>query len=216
MPTGKGTIRIALMAMAMVLLAGCHEQPQPPTPAGASTSKEPSDMRTVIPLVRRLAPTDTGPIELEFDVPALPDVASPPMFIGVRVAGHDPTASAEVADRLVDAGVSARLHLFRLEPSGPVAITLLRSDMAPGSGTDPIALPPDGQVPGLMRVDADYPTMQGAGLLERGLDYRDLAFAFVPALPPGRYRLELSFVQHRDALVAEKAEVLVAYTARGK
>lgn len=216
MPTGKGTIRIALMAIAMVMLAGCHEQPQPPTPAGESTTKEPTDMRTIIPLVRRLAPTDAGPIKLEFDVPALPDDYTPPIFIGVRVAGPDPTASAAVADRLVDAEVSARLHLFRLGSSGPVPVTLLRSDTTPGSGTEPLGLPPDGQVSGLMRFDADYTTMQGAGLLEQNVDYRDLAFTFVRELPAGRYRLELQFTAHRQALTEANAELLVAYTAKGK
>jgi hypothetical protein len=204
------------MATAMALLASCHQQPQNPQPANQSTTKEPSDMRTVIPLVRRLEPTDTGPIELEFDVPALPDDDTPPVFVGVRIAGPDPTATAEVEDRLVDADVSARLHLFRLGPSGPVAVTLLRSDMTPQSGPDPIALPPDGQAPGLMRFDADYITTQAAGLLEQGRDYRDLAFAFVPELPAGRYRLALDFTAHRQALTEANAEFLVAYTAKGK
>jgi hypothetical protein len=216
MPTGKGKIRIVLMATAMALLAGCHEPQQNPPSAGESNTKESSDMRTVIPLVRRLEPTDTGPIELEFDVPVQPDDDAPPLFIGVRISGNDPSVTAEVARHLVEVDVSAQVHLFRLEPSGPVAVTLLRSEWVSRSEDRPVALPSDGLAPELMRWNADFSTMKAAGLLAEDTTYRELAFAAVPNLPTGRYRLVLNLIEHRQALTEANAEVLVAYTAKGK
>ncbi|WP_241688313.1 hypothetical protein [Pseudoxanthomonas composti] len=206
--------RIAPMAVVM-LLVSCNGQPQPPQPASKSTATEPSDMRTAVPLVRRLDPADTGPLELDFDVPALPDDDSPPLFIGVRIAGNDPSVTAEVARRLVDAGVSARVQLFHLDHVGQTQVTLLRSDMTPGSGTELIELPADGLVPGLMPFDSDFNTMQAAGLLVEE-SYRELAFALVPNLPAGRYRLVLVVSENRNALTDAHAELLVAYTRKAK
>ncbi|WDS34762.1 hypothetical protein [Pseudoxanthomonas sp.] len=204
------------MAIAMALLAGCHGPPQTPQPAGQSTTKEPSDMRTVIPLVRRLELTNTGPIELEFDVPALPEDDAPPVFVGVRVSGSDPTAAGDGADRLRAAGVSARVHIFRLDASGATPVTLMRSQMVSPIASESVALSPDGLAPALRDFDADFTTMQEAGLISEGSSYRNLGFAYTPELQAGRYRLVLDFVRHREALVEAKAELVVAYTAKGK
>ncbi len=173
-------------------------------------------MRTVIPLVRRLEPTETGPIELEFDVPALPDDDTPPVFVGVRVTGKDPTESTDVGNQLERADIAAELHLARLASSGPVAVTLMRSDWVSRSETQQTALPADGTSSGLFAFDADFSTLQAAGLLSERGSYQELAFAYTPELPAGRYRLTLDVIRNREALMEAKAELLVAYTAKGK
>ena len=208
-------MRIALMALALCAMPGCQPQPQPQQ-ASEPTAKEPSDMRTAVPLVRRLDPNETGTVELEFDVPAQADDDTPPLFIGVRVTGNDPTAVADVADGLRRADVSAEVHLYRLQDSGPVAVALESSRRVERGEEESITLAADGLVPGLIAIDADFSTMQAAGLLAAGAVYQELAFAYVPNLPAGRYRASIRLVQNREALLAAKAELLIAYTAKGK
>ena len=173
-------------------------------------------MRTAVPLVRRLDPNETGTIELDFDVPAQPDDDTPPLFIGVRVTGSDPTAVSDLADGLRMADVSAEVHLYRLQDSGPVAVALESSRRVERGEEEPVTLTAEGLVPGLIAIDADFSTMQTAGLLSAGAVYQELAFAYVSNLPAGRYRASIRLVQNREALLAAKSELLIAYTAKGK
>ena len=203
------------MALALYAMTGCQPQPPPPQ-VSEPTAKEPSDMRTAVPLVRRLDPNETGAIELDFDVPAQADDDTPPLFIGVRVTGNDPTSVSDVADGLRRADVSAEVHLYRLQDSGPVAVTLESSRRVERGEEEPMTLAADGLVPGLFALDADFSTMQAAGLLSAGAVYREVALAYVPNLPAGRYRASIRLAQNREALLAAKAELLIAYTAKGK
>lgn len=173
-------------------------------------------MRTAVPLVRRLDPSGPGPIELEFDVAALRDDDTPPLFVGVRISGEDPAAVADEADQLSAAQISARLHLLRLEPSGPIPTTLMHGEWVSRSESRSIALPEDSAATGLLAFDADYSTMQAAGLLSEGVSYQELALAYTPGLPTGRYRLVLDIGVHRGALAEADAELLMAYTSKGK
>ncbi|XHH28132.1 hypothetical protein WIW49_11970 [Xanthomonas euroxanthea] len=168
------------------------------------------------PVGTEFDPHDRGPTELEFDVPALPDDATPPVFIGVRITGVDPTAVSQSADRLISAGVSAELHLERIEPSGPVSVELQRSQRVGVGQQAAIPLSADGMAPGLFAFDADGTTLQDAGLSTEQTASRELAFGYSNAVQPGRYRLKLRFDQNAEALVAANAQLLVAYTYKGK
>ncbi|KAF1707513.1 hypothetical protein CSC73_12080 [Pseudoxanthomonas sacheonensis] len=217
-------------------MTGCQPQPQK---VSESIAKEPSDMRTTVPLVRKLDPNQTGPIELEFDVPAWADNPSPPLFIGVRLTNVDPAAAADgdstavsdAADRLRAADVSAEVHLYRIQESGQIAVSLQRSQwktgFGPGEAVVSLAVPADGLVPGLTPADADVDTMEAAGLLPPGSTYREFAkyseleFAYAPSVPSGRYRATIRFVRNREALFKENAalinsELIIAYPRQGK
>ena len=209
-------MRIALMALALCAMTGCPQRPPPQQASEPIANKEPSDMRTAVPLVRRLDPNETGTLELDFDVPAQADDDTPPLFIGVWVTGNDPTAVSDVADGLRRAEVSAEVHLYRLQDSGPVAVALESSRRVGRGEEEPITLAADGLVPGLIAIDADFSSMQAAGLLAAGAVYQELAFAYVSNLPAGRYRASIRLVQNREALLAAKSELLIAYTAKGK
>jgi hypothetical protein len=222
----------------MALLASCHGPQQNLQPAGESTTKEPSDMRTVIPLVRRLEPTDTGPIELEFDVPAWADNPTPPLFIGVRLTNVDPTSAfdgdstavSEAASRLRGAAVSAEVHLYRIQESSRTQVSLQRSEWKSGFGPVEVThsvVPANGLVQRLSPADADILTMEAAGLLPPDSTYRqfakyhELEFAYVSSLPSGRYQATIEFLNHRQALFAEnpqliKSELIIAYPQQGK
>jgi hypothetical protein len=201
----------------MALLAGCHEPQQNPQPAGqATTTKEPSDMRTVIPLVRHLDPGDTGPIELEFDVPAQADDDAPPLFIGMRVAGGDGTAVGKVVDQLIAADISTEIHLYRIEQSGQVAVELRRSQRIGRGQVGQVVVTPDGRVPGLSPADADFTSMQAAGLVLPGQVYRELEFAGASSVPSGRYRAVIRLHQDRHAVFDANAELIIAYTRKAK
>lgn len=205
--------RIALMALALCVATSCQQQPQQ---VSGPIAKEPSDMRTTVPLVRALDPSQTGPIELEFDVPAQQDDDAPPLFIGVRVAGSDLGAVYDAAEELRRADVSAEVHLFRIQASGLVAVELTRSQRVGWGEVERVSIGADGLVPELGAMDADFSSMQAAGLLPVGVEHRELAFAYTPNLPSGRYRVAVRLAQNREALLAAKAELLIAYIAKGK
>ena len=231
-------MRIALMALALCAMTGCPQRPPPPQ-VSEPTAKEPSDMRTAAPLVRKLDPNQTGPIELEFDVPAWAGNPAPPLFIGVRLTNIDPAAAsdgdstvvADAADRLRGADISAEVHLYRLQESGQIAVGLQRSQwktgFGPGEEVVPLAVPSNGLVPGLTPSDADVSTMEAAGLLPSGSTYREFAkyseleFAYARSVPSGRYRATIRFVRNREALFKENAELIkpeliIAYPRQGK
>lgn len=212
-PIANDRTRCALAVLIACLSAGCSVQSPP---ANMPIAKEQIEMRTVVPLVRSLTPHDRGPIELEFDVPALPDDASPPVFIGVRLTGVDPTAVSVLADKLIGAGVSAELHLERIEPSGPASVELQRSQRVGVGQQASIPLSADGVAPGLFAFDADGMTMHDAGLSSEQTASRELAFGYNNGVQPGRYRLKLRFDQNAEALFAANAQLLVAYTYKGK
>ncbi|WHO91049.1 hypothetical protein [Xanthomonas campestris] len=79
-----------------------------------------------------------------------------------------------------------------------------------------IPLSADGMAPGLFAFDADGTTLQDAGLSTEQTASRELAFGYSNAVKPGRYRLKLRFDQNAEALVAANAQLLVAYTYKGK
>lgn len=236
MLTGSAGMRTALMALALCAMTGCQPQPQQ---ASEPIAKEPSDMRTAVPLVRKLDPNQTGPIDLEFDVPAWADNPAPPLFIGVRLTNVDPTAPSDgdstavsdAADRLRRADVSAEVHLYRIQESGQVPVGLKYAQWKTGLGSDVavvhLAVPASGVVPGLSPADADVGTMEAAGLLPPGSTYRQFAkyheldFAYAPSVPSGRYRATIRFVRNREALFKEnveliRSELIIAYPHRGK
>ena len=229
-------MRTVLMALALCTMTGCQPQLQQ---VSEPTAKEPSDMRTEVPLVRKLDPNQTGPIELEFDVPAWADNPAPPLFIGVRLTNVDPaaasdgdsTAVSEAADRLRAADISAEVHLYRIQESNQIAVGLQRSQwktgFGPGEAVVALAVPADGLVPRLTPADADVSTMEMAGLLPPGptyrefAKYRELEFAYAQSVPSGRYRATILFGQNREALFKENAELIkpeliIAYPRQGK
>lgn len=176
-------------------------------------------MRTAVPLVRRLDPNETGPIELEFDVPAQADDPAPPIFIGVRVKGDNPTAAADAADRLQEANISAEVHLYRIQESKLVSVALKRFEWRAGPNSlEFVTLADDGLVPTLSSTNADFSTMEAAGLITLAdlYVYKELEFAGASNVSSGRYQVVIRFAGNSKALFNENAELLIAYTHKSK
>lgn len=209
----KDRMSLAVLGFVFGLIAGCGEQPPP---AGKSTANVGGEMRTAVPLIRELAPHDAGPVELEFDVPAQPDDADPPVFIGALVTGPDATAVADASDRLVRADVRAVVRLERVQSSGLASVELKRSQRVGRDQEIQVALSPDGSAPGLFAFDADVTTMQQAGVSSLKTASTELAFAYSPSLPAGRYRLSVHIDRNREALIDASAQLLIAYSAKAK
>lgn len=210
-------IRIAVLVAVSVMSLGCKPQSQAAVEQEINQiRKESAHMRTQVPLIRAIDVNDEAPLELEFDVQALQGDDTPPLFFGVRVAGSDPTTAAALARSLRTSAVSSYVHLSRLTESGLEPVTLMRSEDVSRSEVRTVSLPADGHAPELMAFTADVTTMQAAGLEESGVAYKELAFAYVPELPVGRYRLEIAGIGNREALVAGNAQWVVAYTAKAK
>lgn len=173
-------------------------------------------MRTTVPLIRKLDPDQTGPIDLQFDVPAWADDDAPPLFIGVRVTGNDPTAVADVVDGLRRADISAKVHLYRLQESNQAAVALERVQWLEPTQVEFLSLGPDGAVPGLTATNADVISMQTAGLISPSTVYRELKFAGASNVPAGRYRAVIRLDKNHKALFAVNAELLIAYAHKSK
>ncbi|MFT4198305.1 MAG: hypothetical protein QM601_10445 [Pseudoxanthomonas sp.] len=167
-----------------------------------------------MPLVRKLdRQMLAAPIEVEFDVPAQADLPDWPIFIGLRVASAD---SAEAADRLRRATIAAEMHLYRLHGTDTKPAILKRFQRVGRSESEVVTVGPDGQVPKLDVADADFMTMQAAGLIDPSVDYKELMLAFLSPASPGRYRATVHFNGDLDALVGENAEFLIAFSRRPK
>ena len=206
-------MRTVLMALAIFTMAGCQPQPQQ---VSEPTAKEPSDMRTAVPLVLKLDPNQTGPIELEFDIPTQVDDPAPPVFIGIRIKGKDSDDAWSTYRRLRAAGISAEVHLYRLQESRQVAVALERVQDKSRSEVEFITLAPDGLVPGLTPADADFSTMQAAGLVAPGVEYLELKFAGAANVPAGRYKAVVRLGQNSRTLLDTNSELLIAYSHKGK
>ncbi|XQA63229.1 hypothetical protein ACM9XD_07775 [Xanthomonas sacchari] len=217
MVTAKHLIGILFIA-ATLHLTGCQaDSAQPPAPDRAPHAKEESAMRTTVPLVRPLSPQVLADaITLDFDVPAQADDPEPPIFIGVRVTAPDAEAALSKVDRLRDAGVTAQVHLSRLTAAGEEPVVLQRSELVGRTEYQTVALDRDGHVPGLLKANADEPTMRAAGLIAPGAAYREMDLAFVRDTPPGRYRVSVRFGGNVRALEETHPELLVAFTAKAQ
>ncbi|HEX7802315.1 MAG TPA: hypothetical protein VF471_06115 [Pseudoxanthomonas sp.] len=202
-----------LMALALCTMTGCQQQTQQVSEPAA---KEPSDMRTTVPLVRHLDPDGAAAIEMEFDVPAQEDDPAPPVFIGIRIKGKDSDDAWSTYRRLRAAGISAEVHLYRLQESRQVAVALERVQDKSRSEVEFITLAPDGLVPGLTPADADFSTMQAAGLVAPGVEYLQLKFAAAANVPAGRYKAVVRLGQNSRMLLDTNSELLIAYSHKGK
>lgn len=210
-------MRAVLMALALCAMNGCQPQPQPqPQQVSEPMAKELSDMRTTVPLVRRLDPGETAAIELEFDVPAQADDPAPPVFIGIRIKGEDSADAWSTYDRLRAADISAEVHLYRLQESRQIPVALERAQDKSRSEVEFITLAPDGLVPGLTPADADFSTMQAAGLIAPGVEYQELKFAGATNVHAGRYKAVVRLGQNSQTLFETNSELLIAYSHKGK
>ncbi|WOB50709.1 hypothetical protein NYR97_04720 [Xanthomonas hydrangeae] len=184
--------------------------------ANTHLAKEQADMRTAIPLVRSLAQFDNGEVELEFDVPAQSDDATPPVFIGILLNGNDPGAVADIADRLKRADVAAVVRLERVQPAGSAIVPLERGQRVGRGEETSVALAADGLSPRLFSMDADFATMEEAGLASLEVPSEELAFAYSTSLQAGRYRLKLHITRNAEELAKTNAQLLIAYINKGK
>ncbi|MGQ5313121.1 hypothetical protein ACULMH_05680 [Xanthomonas arboricola pv. corylina] len=209
----SGRMRFAVAASIIGLIIGCSMQSPP---ANTSIAKEQSAMQTTVPLTRSLLSHDGKEMVLEFDVPAQPEDANPPIFIGVLLTGSDMGTVADAADRLVRADIIAVVHLERIEQAGAVPVELQRSQRVGREQELPVAIAADGIAKGLFALNADVATMARAGLPPTGTVSEELAFAYSTSLQAGRYRLRLRIDQNRQALLDENAQLLVAYTHKAK
>lgn len=206
-----------LACIGAMALMGCQEST---APAAAPEVREDPAMRTVVPLVRSLGPEALSkPIVLEFDVPAFSedaDLATSAIIIGVRVADKDMGVAADKAHRLRMARIAANVHLYRLEDGTTQSQDLMRYKRTGMGESHVVLLDVSGHAPGLDAAGADYPSLQVAGLMEPGVEYREVKWAHKYQMMPGRYRLDIRIDDHDDALKREGAELLVAFPHRAK
>lgn len=218
MLSGNGLILGVCAFVLSIIPTGCNQGSIHMTEQKAMASPDRQvDRRTIVPLVRAIdAEGLKAPIEFDFDVLPQADDAEPPVFIGLRVAAADPAAAAESADRLRDAGVNADLRLYRLGGDAPEPVALARSRWTSRSEVQTVPVGDDGQVPELFATTADIASMREAGLLAPDTEYKELELAFLRDTPPGRYRATIVLHDPRGALQAEKAELLIAHTAKSR
>ncbi|MBB5866573.1 hypothetical protein GGR61_004260 [Xanthomonas arboricola] len=155
-------------------------------------------------------------MELEFDVPAQSDDANPPVFIGILLTGSDPGAVADIADRLKRADIAAVVRLEHVQPGGSTKVLLECAQRVGRGEEESVALAADGLSPRLFAMDADFATMEQAGLASLEMPSEELAFAYSTSLQAGRYRLKLHITRNAEELAKTNAQLLIAYIHKGK
>ncbi len=209
-------VRIRVMALAIsllgtVMLSGCEL-------AGTRGSEE-QRRDDLVPLVRPLPLVKMAePMVIEFDVPPRDKHTSPALFLGFRVADQRGLRSYEVADAIRHEPFPATVRLERINGATPVATRLLRVEKV-GSLAGRysiVSLDPDGSVPGVGPGDIDYASVHAAGLYGGPSQYIYLQFAWAPDISPGRYRLQLQLLSPPVAAAQFNAELMVAYSRKGK
>ncbi len=218
MVSGNSLILGACAFVSSIVSIGCNQgQIHMTQQQQTAAPRERADARAIVPLVRKLDPEGLErAIEIDFEVLPQTGDPEPPVFVGLRMGTADPTTTAEAVDRLWDAGVSANVRVYRLGGPVPEAVALSRSQWTGRSEVQTVAIGEDGRVPELFATTADVMSMREAGLLMPEVDYKELEFVFIRDTPPGRYRAVVELNDPRRVLLAEKAELLIAYTAKSR
>ena len=206
-------IRLLSMPLATVLactLAACSS-PEPPPPF---YSPHQAATRTAVPLVRPfpLVPM-SEPYVLEFDLLPPGRNSSASLAIALRATDAATGDAWDIIDKIRHSDLNATVVLTPLDAqtSVPQLYTLDFDVVGHAQQRPTVPVAADGHVHGVMATGVDSIALDEAGLTEPGRDYREVAFAWAKAPPPGRYRLELQLIDPAPELASIPVELLLAY-----
>lgn len=203
-------LRVAVMAMGLLMLLGCTAPPPEPKVLTADEAAA----RTVVPLTRPIALDKAGQVvDLEFELPPVAQGEVPVLILGLRVWGDDGRAVIAQQERIDAIPLATRIHLQRVATGDTADVPLSytsrdrRSELAVG---------PDGDVPFTTESSVATGALWNAGLVDGRRVYGVLRIAEASGLKAGRFRLRIALPADRPDLHGLDVELLLAYGLRAK
>jgi len=202
-------LRVAVMAMGLLMLLGCTAPPPEPKVLTADEAAA----RTVVPLTRPIALDKAGQVvDLEFELPPAGPGLAPQLLIGVRVAG-DKEAADKALWLLNGYDLMAKVRLSRGDGADAAPLSLTRYDAV---SRKRVPLDANGLVPQAIAISPASGPLQAAGLISPALHYGSLGLAFLPEAKSGHYRLSIELPEDRPELKNMDVELLVGYMGSSK
>jgi len=202
-------LRVAVMAMGLLMLLGCTAPPPEPKVLTADEAAA----RTVVPLTRPIALDKAGQVaDVEFELPPAAEGEVPVLMVGLRVWGEDAKAALADEKRIAERDLPTQVHMYAMGSGGAVEVPLtytqkdMRSDANVG---------PDGSVPHTTALGA-VSGLRQAGLLQGNRVYIYRNFAEWQPSAPGRYRLTIKLTEERPELAGLASELVIGYPMRPK
>jgi hypothetical protein len=203
----------AASLVAIAMLAACGRGADTAHP-NVEVNRENAEMRTEVPLTRPIALGKAGEVvNVDFELPPPGPNASSALILGFRTESLDSDSGIALTENVLRGGLAAKVRLLRVE-EGAV-------EMVPLSRVTPdlrewVAVPADGSVPGVTVTTPDSTLLEAAGLTSSTFYQKVFKFAVALNAKPGHYRLTVELTSEQPELKNEKAELLVAYSKRGK
>ncbi|WP_406233269.1 hypothetical protein ACI703_18250 [Isoptericola jiangsuensis] len=202
-------LRVAVMAMGLLMLLGCTAPPPEPKVLTADEAAA----RTVVPLTRPIALDKAGQVvDVEFELPPAAEGEVPVLMVGLRVWGEDAKTALANEKRITERDLPTQVHLYTVGSGGAVEVPLtysqldMRSDQKVG---------PDGSVPHTTAKGL-VSGLRQAGLIEEKRVYIYRNFANWRPAVSGRYRLTIKLAEERPELAGLAAELVIGYPSRSK
>lgn len=205
-------LRVAVMAMCLLMLLGCTAPPPEPKVLTADEAAA----RTVVPLTRPIALDKAGQVaDVEFELPAAAAAEGevPVLTVGLRVWGEDAKALIAQEDRIDATPLVTRVHLQRVGAGDVVDVPLRYTSLDRRSQH---SVGPDGEVPFTTQSSLAVGALWGAGLVDSRRVYGALRIAEASGVEPGRFRLKIALPADRPDLNGLNVELLLTYALRAK
>jgi len=203
----------AVSLIAIAALAGCSRGADTAQP-NVEVNKENAEMRTEVPLTRAIALGKAGEVvNVDFELPPPGPNASSALILGFRTESVDSESGIALTEKVLRGGLAAKVRLLRVEEGAVemVPLTRVTPDLS-----EWVAVSADGSVPGVTVATPDSTLLEAAGLTSSTLYQMEFKFAVALNIKPGHYRLTVELTSEQPELQTEKAELLVAYSKRGK
>jgi len=205
------------LCLALTACTGAAQDPKRLDIPADTTAMSPAAEKDVAPMVRPLQLVEMeAPLVVDFELRPPGPSATGTLLLGIRVNAENAIQSAEVADKVIAAGLEADVSLVRVDNTAPVDVPLVR---VISSGDAPATLVPvgtEGHVVGVRRDDVDEISIEQVGRASTTGHSRHLSFALAQNPAPGRYRLSVRIRDVSADLADVNSELLVAYRHRSK
>lgn len=218
-PLLAGKWRRATLSICLALTActGAAQDPKRLDILADTKAMSPAPEGNVAPLVRPLQLVEMeAPLVVDFELRPPGPSATGTLFLGLRVNAESAIQSAEVAEKVIAAGLEADVSLVRIDNTAPVDVPLVRVISSGNAPATLVPVGPEGHVRGVRRDDVDDISIEQVGRASAAGHSRYLSFASAQDLAPGRYRISVRIGEASADFSDVNSELLVAYRHRSK
>ena len=214
---GKWRDATLCLCLALTACTGAAQDPKRLDILGGTNAISPAAEEDVAPMVRPLQLVEMeAPLVVDFELRPPGPSATGTLFLGIRMNAENAVQSAEVADRVIAAGLEADVSLVRIDNTAPVDVPLVRVTSSGDAPPTLVPVGPEGHVVGMRRDDVDEISIEQVGRASTAGHSRHLSFALAQNPAPGRYRLSVRISDVSTDLSGVNSELLVAYRHRSK